>query len=82
MQCYTFRLGHNVWQFHPAVMITVFGWMMTVKGTVYVLIPRAYAAVAKRSFETASPRQIATFQVVCLAVSAVCAWILLDGWLA
>ena len=34
-------LAHNVWMWGPPVIVTVVGWLITLKGVVYVLFPRA-----------------------------------------
>ena len=38
-------LGHNVWVWGLPVIVTVVGWLMTFKSVVYLLFPRALAAV-------------------------------------
>ena len=75
-------LCHNVWTLHPAVMITLFGWGMTIKSVVYSLFPSVYKRVAETAIDEVSPVKIRVFQVGTLAIAAVSGWILVDGWVA
>ena len=38
-------LAHNVWTWRPPVIVTLAGWVMTFKGTAYLLLPQALAMV-------------------------------------
>jgi hypothetical protein len=38
-------LGHNVWTWGLPVIATVAGWLLTLKGIVYLLVPRTLALV-------------------------------------
>src|SRR5437899_1033707 len=38
-------LGHNVWVWDLAVIVTVAGWMTTLKSATYLLFPRAHMLV-------------------------------------
>jgi hypothetical protein len=42
-------LGHNIWVWDIPVIVTVIGWLSTVKGTAYLLIPRAHTQVMRSS---------------------------------
>lgn len=44
-------LGHNDWAWDWPVIVTIFGWAMTVKATVYLLLPR----ITDRMIEHAYP---------------------------
>ena len=74
-------LCHNVWALQPALIITVFGWSMTIKSVIYALCPLAYRRVAAIAVDTVSPRRIRCFQVGALAVAGMCGWILFEEWL-
>ena len=75
-------LCHNVWALQPAVMITLFGWGMTIKSVAYSLFPSTYKRVAGTTLETVSPGKIRVFQAGTLAIAALSGWILVDGWVA
>jgi uncharacterized protein YjeT (DUF2065 family) len=38
-------LGHNIWVWDVPVIVTVAGWMTTIKGVIYLLFPRAHMRV-------------------------------------
>ena len=38
-------LGHNLWTWGLPVIATVAGWLLTLKGTIYLLVPRTLARV-------------------------------------
>jgi hypothetical protein len=38
-------LGHNIWVWDLPVVVTVAGWMTTLKCSVYLLFPRAHKLV-------------------------------------
>ena len=38
-------LGHNVWGWRIATIVTLFGWFATIKGLAYLLLPRAHRNV-------------------------------------
>lgn len=38
-------LGHNIWAWDLAVVVTTAGWVMTLKSVVYLLFPRALPRV-------------------------------------
>ena len=38
-------LGHNVWTWGLPVIATVAGWLLTLKGVIYLLVPRPLALV-------------------------------------
>jgi uncharacterized protein YjeT (DUF2065 family) len=38
-------LGHNIWVWDLPVIVTVAGWMTTVKSVIYLLFPRAHTKV-------------------------------------
>ena len=38
-------LGHNVWVWDVPVIVTVAGWLTTIKSTAYLLIPRAHTRI-------------------------------------
>lgn len=38
-------LGHNIWMWGLPVIVTLAGWIMTLKSIVYLLFPRALARV-------------------------------------
>ena len=38
-------LGHNVWVWGPPVIVTLAGWLMTLKGAMYLLLPGSHALV-------------------------------------
>lgn len=38
-------LGHNIWTWGLPVIVTLTGWLMTLKSIVYLLFPRALARV-------------------------------------
>jgi len=38
-------LGHNVWTWGLPVIVTLTGWLMTLKSIIYLLFPRALALV-------------------------------------
>lgn len=40
-------LGHNVWVWDLPVIVTVAGWMTTVKGGIYLLFPPAHMRVMR-----------------------------------
>ncbi len=33
---------HNVWEWSPAVFVTIAGWSMTIKGIIYALFPQSF----------------------------------------
>jgi hypothetical protein len=41
---------HNSWQLRPSLFITVAGWIMLIKCTVYAVYPRAFNRVATKGF--------------------------------
>ena len=45
-------IGHNVWVFDVRVLITIFGWMMTIKSIAYLLYPATFKAVSPDRHET------------------------------
>ena len=49
-------LGHNVWVWGIAVIVTVAGWMMSLKSVIYLLVPNAHVRVmpSKVRFEKGS----------------------------
>jgi hypothetical protein len=53
-------VGHQVWRWEPALFLTVAGWGMTVKSTIYMLLPRAADRMIERGLAK-SPR---SFQLV------------------
>lgn len=42
-------LGHNIWVWDIRVIITLAGWMATLKSVAYLLFPRAHRAVMRSS---------------------------------
>ena len=40
-------LGHNIWVWDLPVIVTVAGWMATIKSVVYLLFPRAHKLVMR-----------------------------------
>ena len=38
-------LGHNVWVWGLPVIVTLAGWLMTLKGTMYLLVPGSHVLV-------------------------------------
>lgn len=45
-------LGHNVWVFDVPVLVTIFGWMMTLKSIAYLVYPASFKAVSPDRHET------------------------------
>ena len=44
-------VGHNIWVLDLPVLITVAGWMMLIKATVYVLAPQTFLKASPASHE-------------------------------
>lgn len=42
-------VGHNIWVWDIAVIVTVAGWMTTLKSVIYLLFPRAHTRVMSSS---------------------------------
>ncbi|MEX0612386.1 MAG: hypothetical protein WD738_08070 [Pirellulales bacterium] len=38
-------LGHNIWVWDVPVIVTLAGWIATIKGVVYLLFPRAHMRI-------------------------------------
>lgn len=45
-------VGHNVWVLDWPVLVTVAGWLMLIKGTIYVLAPQTFLKASPSSHET------------------------------
>ncbi len=44
-------LGHNVWVWDVLVLVTIFGWGWTIKGTLYLLRPKTVQQVGARHMQ-------------------------------
>lgn len=47
-------LGHNLWIWDLAVIVTVVGWMTTLKCVLYLLVPRAHQRVMSTNIRPAT----------------------------
>ncbi len=72
-------LCHNDWTVQPALMITLFGWGMTIKSVVYALFPSTYGRIASATIAQPTPGEIRAFRIGALAIAAISAWILIDS---
>lgn len=70
-------LGHDVWVWDVPVIVTLAGWMTTLKCTAYLLFPHAHRFVI-RSAEGPDParsgRVFRAVGIVMVALGAVVAW--------
>ena len=65
-------VGHNNWVLDWPVFITVVGWGMAIKGTIYLLVPNAAEAVIERAGK--SKRVLQVSGIVMAAFGAVLTW--------
>jgi len=65
-------VGHNQWVLDWPVFITVVGWGMAIKGTIYLLVPNAAEAVIERAGK--SERVLRVSGIVMAAFGAVLTW--------
>ena len=57
-------LGHNIWVWDLPVIVTLAGWMTTVKSVIYLLFPRAHAHVMRASERVIGARMENGFRIV------------------
>ncbi len=65
-------VGHNEWVLDWPLFITVVGWGMAIKGTIYLLVPNAAEAVIERAGK--SKRVLRVSGIVMAAFGAVLTW--------
>ena len=65
-------VGHNKWVLDWPLFITVVGWGMAIKGTIYLLVPKAAEAVIERAGK--SNRVLRVSGIVMAAFGGVLTW--------
>jgi uncharacterized protein YjeT (DUF2065 family) len=70
-------LGHNMWVWHVPVLVTLFGWGSTIKGTLYLLYPAMLQKVARRHLQ--HPQRFAIAGAALAVVGGVVAARLIQG---
>ena len=65
-------LGHNKWVLDWPLLITVVGWGMAIKGTIYLLVPKAAEVVIERAGK--SNRVLRVSGIVMAAFGGVLSW--------
>ncbi len=65
-------VGHNKWVLDCPLFITVVGWGMAIKGTIYLLVPKAAEAVIERAGK--SNRVLQVTGIVMAAFGGVLSW--------
>jgi uncharacterized protein YjeT (DUF2065 family) len=57
-------LGHNVWVLDVPVIITVAGWLTTIKSVAYLVFPRAHRSVMRSSERLTGGRPERGFRII------------------
>ena len=57
-------LGHNIWVWDLPVIVTVAGWLTTLKSVAYLLVPHAHTLVMSSSERLTGPRLERGFRIV------------------
>jgi uncharacterized protein YjeT (DUF2065 family) len=57
-------LGHNIWVWDLPVIVTVAGWLATLKSGAYLLVPRAHTFVMRSSERMTGERMERGFRIV------------------
>src|SRR5262245_66427403 len=71
-------VGHQVWRWEPAVFLTVAGYGLTLKSTLYLIVPR----LADHMIERKTGRSPWAFQVVGLPMAVISGIITWQAWAA
>ncbi len=57
-------LGHNIWVWDLPLIVTVTGWLTTIKGVAYLLFPKAHTQVMTSSERATGPGLERGFSIV------------------
>jgi hypothetical protein len=66
-------VGHNVWVWDWPVVLTVAGWMMTLKCAIYLILPGAADRMLRKQMAK-SPRSFQIVGAIMAVVGAVLTW--------
>ena len=62
-------VGHNIWVWDVPVLVTIFGWVGTLKSAAYLLLPGAHTGVMRASERMAGHRPEIAFRIVGTAMA-------------
>lgn len=68
---YTLPIGlvivafHNQWQWRPAVILTIAGWIMIIKSAIYAVYPVAFTRTATKGFSSRNSVIAGTVIITC-----------------
>jgi hypothetical protein len=57
-------LGHNIWVWDLPVIVTVAGWLTTLKSVVYLLFPRAHSVMMRSGERVTGARPERGFRII------------------
>jgi uncharacterized protein YjeT (DUF2065 family) len=57
-------LGHNIWVWDLPVIVTVAGWLTTLKSVAYLLLPHAHTVVMRSAEQMSGQRMERGFRII------------------